>query len=513
MYAVPEGYAQAIQSMDRTEDIYLSLGMGIDNTAADDITSITGSFLPMSNIEQATDAVYQLTPGLATFERDGIKTALSAGNIAPPLQATDYPPEAGIWSDAISDGEGNITFDFSISLSKAHTSAFRIFTEEMNITAGTVTFHNGTATETRTLECYDGYAQVAEIMTYDSIDVHVTKIDQFHAHVRIPEIEFGAAITLSKSQLTEGGVTWISEIDPLELTMPLGELDLSIINVLGDYDVDNPGGAYAELAIGYPIELSFTIRSGGQRYTVPCGQFIISEKKAEDNALRLTCCDPRWMLSYVYSAWSLPGNQSLGTTLDDLLSEYNVAHIVDEGLFNLIPEAAEFTDQTSILDDLLSIQQRYAVYFLPNRDGMVHVTQTWPADDYGDAELMDLYTWPEPQNMTTYNFVSIKYGPTTTSTYYQVDLRADSSESKQTLQISNPLILTSQEAQTLANRIIGRMYSVKTETDWRGDPALDLCDTIGIPGKWTQETPDTYKVIKTETTYDGALRMSVTATD
>lgn len=57
------------------------------------------------------------------------------------------------------------------------------------------------------------------------------------------------------------------------------------------------------------------------------------------------------------------------------------------------------------------------------------------------------------------------------------------------------------------------MYSVKTETDWRGDPALDLCDTIGIPGKWTQETPDTYKVIKTETTYDGALRMSVTATD
>lgn len=513
MYTVPTGYADAIQAMDRTEDIFLSIGTGIDNTAADDVTAITGSFLPMSNTEQAMDAVYQLTPGLATFERDGIKTALSAGCLAPPLQATDYPPEAGVWSDAISDGSGNISFSFSITLSKAHTSAFRIFTEEMNITAGTVTFHNGDVSESRALECYDGYAQVSETMTYDSIDVQITKIDQFYAHVRIPEIEFGAAITLSKSQLTEGGLTWISEIDPLELTMPLGEVDLSIINVLGDYDVDNPDGAYADLAIGYPIELSFTIRSGGQRYTVPCGQFIISEKQAEENALRLTCCDPRWMLSYVYSAWTLPGNQSIGTTLDNLLDEYNVAHIVDEDLFDVVPTQAEFTDQTSILDDLLSIQQRYAIYFLPNRDGMVHVTKTWPADEYGDASLMDLYTWPEPQNMTSYNFVSIKYGPENTSTYYQVDLRSDTSESKQTLQVSNPLILTTEEAQTLASRIIGRMYTLKTETDWRGDPAIDLCDTIGIPGKWTQDTPDTYKVIKTETTYDGALRMIVTATD
>lgn len=513
MYAAPSGYEDAVRSMDRTEDIYLSLGMGIDHTAADDVTAISGSFLPLSNTDQATDAVYQLTPGLATWERDGIRTALSAGNIAPPLQSTDYPPEAGLWSDAISDGDGNITFDIAITLSKSHSSAFRIFTEEMNVVAGTVTFHNGDSSETHDLECHDGYAQVAEIVTYDSIDIHITKIDQFYAHVRIPELEFGAAITLSKSQLTEGGVTWISEIDPLELTMPLGEVDLSIINVEGDYDVDNPGGAYAELAIGYPIELSFTIRSGGQRFTIPCGQFIISEKQAEDNALRLTCCDPRWMLSSVYSSWSLPGNQSIGTTLDDLLDEYNVAHIVDEDLFDLTPETADFTDQTSILDDLLSIQQRYAIYFLPNRDGMVHVTKTWPSDDYGDAELRDLYTWPEPQNMTTYNFVSIKYGGENSTTYYQVDLRTDPSESKQTLQISNPLILTTEEAQTLANRIIGRMFSVKTETDWRGDPALDLCDTIGIPGKWTQTTPDTYKVIKTETTYDGAIRMLVTATD
>lgn len=513
MYDAPDGYDDAVRSLDRTVDVSLSLGMGIDHTAADDVTAITGSFLPMSNTEQAIDAVYQLTPGLCTWERDGIATSLSAGNIAPPLQATEYPPEAGVWSDAISDGTGAISFQFSIQLSKAHSSAFRIFTSDMNILAGTATFHNGSSSETRELECASGYAQVAEIMTYDSIDVNITQIDQFYAHVRIPEIEFGAAITLSKSQLGQDGLTWISEIDPLEISMPLGEVDLHIINVEGEYDVDNPDGMYADLTIGYTIDLSFTVRDGTSRYTIPCGQFVISEKQASDNSLRVTCCDPRWMLSSVYSAWSLSDSQSLGTTLDDLLNEYNIPHIVDEGLFSLTPVAAEFTDQTSILDDLLAIQQRYAVYFLPNRDGMVHVTQTWPSDTYGEAELMDLYTWPEPQSMTSYNFVSIKYGGMNATTYHTVDLRTDSSEAKQTLQITNDLILTQGEAQTLANRIISRMYTLKTETDWRGDPAIDLQDTVSIPGKWTQDAPDTYNVVKTEMTYDGTLRVVVTATD
>lgn len=42
MMDVPDGYADAVVSTDRTIDVYISIGTGIDTTAADDITTVTG---------------------------------------------------------------------------------------------------------------------------------------------------------------------------------------------------------------------------------------------------------------------------------------------------------------------------------------------------------------------------------------------------------------------------------------------------------------------------------------
>ena len=104
-------------------------------------------------------------------------------------------------------------------------------------------------------------------------------------------------------------------------------------------------------------------------------------------------------------------------------------------------------------------------------------------------------------------FVSIQYGGSGSTTYYEVDLRTSVYEAKTQFRISNPLILDAQMAQTLATRIIGRIYSMMTETTWRGDPAVDLGDVITIPGKWTQDNPSSYATVKIEMEYDGAFRM------
>lgn len=502
-----EGYRDAVESLDRSVSVFLSMGVGIDNTAADDIIAIGGDFLPMSNGAQVYDANYELTPGLATYEGDGIPTASSAGMIVPPLDPMRYPPEVGIWSAALSDAEGGIDFTVSMSFSRAHTSAFRIYTDDVHILAGTVEFSDGSTTETAPLACETGSATITDSHTYTSLTIHITSITAPYAHARIVEVEFGASVTLARDRLGET-LSYITELDPLELSIPLSELNLSLVNVTGEYDVDNPSTLFRDMNIGNPINLSFTVETGGIRHTVPCGRFYIASKKSADTMLRMTAYDARWTLSAIYTDWTLDASTDLATQLDALLQAADIPHSIDESVSSIFPVASHtFTDDTSLLDDLLRIQQAYAVYILPDRSGTVRITDTFPTDTYGQAPLMGLYTWPDPVQFTAYNFVSIQYGGQGSTTYHEVDLRTSVYDAKTQLRISNPLILDLGMAQTLANRIIGRIYTMMTETTWRGDPTVDLGDSVSVPGKWTQDAPTAYSTVRIEMQYDGAFRM------
>lgn len=518
MYTTPSGYADAVTSEDRTVDILLSIGTGIDNTAADDLSSISGDFLPMSNTAQATDAIYYMTDELATFEGYGIKTSVSAGIIAPPLEAVHYPPETSIWSDCISDAEGNINFSFILNLTQEHESALRIYTTGPDVTSATAVFTaaDGTAT-TKTFACYEGYIEVRDVMAYSTIAVSISNIDGAYRHVRIVEVEFGASISISKSEVG-GEVTVIRELDPNEKSAPMGELDVTIINVTGTFDPDNPSTRLGEIQVGYPLYLSFVVKKDGSQYTIPSGRYVIGERDSTDTRLTLAAFDARFPLSELYTSWTMPADQSLGKTLDDLLTDYSIPHIVDEELYSLMPDAAHtFDDDSALSEDLLTIQQAYAVFFIPDHRGSIRLTATWPADTYGSIPTATIYSWPSPKQTKRYNYVQIGYKVTegtTTKTYYvETDLRTDPTEGKVVLQITdNKLITTAERATALMNRLITRLYSEETETEWRGDPAMDLGDIVEIPGKWTQDAPRTYKMTYIEETYDGSYRAVVRGT-
>lgn len=518
MQDMPDGYSDAVASPNRKIDVYLSIGTGIDNTAADDITAVGGSFLPMSNTAQVTDAIYYLTPELATFEGYGIKTAVDAGMIAPPLQAVHYPPEAGIWSESISDAQGAISFVFTISLSQAHTSALRVYTEGPTVTSAKAVFTNGETSVEKAFSCHSGYIEVAEVQTYQTIEVVIFTLDAPYRHVRVVEVEFGASVTLSKSEVA-GEVTVIREMDPTEQSAPMSELDLSILNVTGSFDPDNPTSRLDELRIGNLLGLSFTvINDAGRRYTVPCGRYWIGERNSSETRLDITAFDARWVLSELFVTWTIPAEQSIGKTLDDLLTDYSVPHIVDTSIYEMMPDGAyTFSDESSIADDLLTIQQAYAIFCVPDRQGSIKVTTEWPAGTYGTAPVTTIYTWPSPKQSKRYNYVQIGYvvqeGQGTKTYYVEQDLRTDPTEGKTVLQISgNPLITTSTRATALMTRLIGRLYDEETETDWRGDPAMDLGDSVMIPGRWTQEEPRTYSTTYIEETYDGTYRATMRGT-
>lgn len=511
MYSVTDAYRTAIASASYDVDAYISIGTGIDITASDDVTAITGDFLPMSAIAQATDAVYSLTPGLATFEGDGIPTAISAGMVVPPLQEVDYPPETGLWSSGITDADGAGSFTVEVSLSASHSSAMRFYTDGPAVTAATITFTLAGVATTVEAECTSSYFQVSEVHEYDTILATVTALSEPYHHLRIVEVEFGAGHTLSRSDLT-GSLTVIDELDPTELSIPMRELDLSLLNVEGEFDPDNPDSRLGELAVGYPISLSFSVVSDGVRWTVPMGRYVIGERSSSDTTVSLTAFDGRYNLGQIYKAWTLDSSTSFGDILDDMLTSYNVAHLVDEDLFEVYPaDTRDFTDETSILDDLLTIQQAYAIYLVPNHDGSVHVTRTWPSDAYGTVAVASIISWPAPQQVSGYNYITIGYQVTDengndSTVNVEEDLRTDPSEAKMELQITgNQLIRTEARAKEVLTRIKTRLYSTEVETTALGDPAMDTGDSASIPGRWTQDAPMAYTVRYVELDYTGGL--------
>ena len=512
MYTDDEDYREAIEADGRTVSIFMSLGVNIDNTAADDITAVTVDALPMSNPAQLTDANYELTKELATYEAYGIPTAPDAMMMAPPLTAEAYPPETGIWSSGLSDDDGDLSFTMTISLSRQHTSALTIYTEGPNILAGSVTFSNNGTTETVNLTAHNGYAVASGSHVYDTLIITITKISEGFRHLRITEIEFGDAITLSMSKLG-GEVVYLDEIDPLQVGLPLCELDLQLINVLGDYDIDKPGTLFSQLEIGNPINLSFTVEANGFKKTIPLARLFIGQRNTSGDRLLVSAYDVRWTLSRSYKTWSISTSQDLGTALANLFQAHELGYIIDSSVSAIYPAASHtFDDSTTVLDDLQKLAQAYGLIIRPTRLGSIEVSTAWGSDEYGDIPVINMYTWPGSNQANRYNVIDIRYGTNGSYNRYVQDF-SEPGEAKNILPINNELIVNETMAAQVYARIRAQIYGTAQEVEWRGDPAMDLSDMVGVFTRWTQEgTAETFRAIKREIRFDGALREITTVT-
>lgn len=508
MLSMPSEYLDAMRANTRQIDAYLAVGINIDQTAADDITSVTVTdSLPMSNKGQLTDAIYTLTDGLATFERYGIKSAISAGRIAPPIQATAYPPEVGLWSYRMSDADGSIDWTLDVQLSKAHTSAFTIYTREVNIINATITFYNGgSVVASGTMEARTNSVQYADAVTFDRVKVDITKVDTPYSHIRIVEMEFGASKTFSKESLT-GTVNLILETDFTMQTAPIHELDFTILNVLGEWDIDNPVGYFSTIPNDYPVEVGFTCTAeDGTRWTVPYGRYMISEKNGSDVELKVICYDMRKGLQNTNMAWGVSTDVDLGTTISDILTDMHIAHIVDDDVFTIFPtDTVAFDPERTLMEDFLFIEQRYDVWLNPGRDGYIHVQTHPPQGEYGTMPEAMMYSYPLPYGFTRYNVVQVSYPVGDTTEYFTLDKRTTTLEIKSQLTIDNPLIRTKEQAQALANKLYALMFDDMVETDWRTDLTVDIGDSVGQCGRWANGIPTAYRAVYQEITYDGGI--------
>lgn len=483
---------------------FVAVGVGIDPTAADDVSGVSAPTLPMSNISQIFDAKYFLAEGLATYEGDGIPTSINAGMIAPPENALDEL-NTSIWSKGISDENGSISFSVSISLSRAHTSALTLYFDAHEVT-GIATFKNGNTTVESVPFTTSGYRfQESTIRTFDNLILSISHIDAPYRHVRLVEVEFGASRTFGEDEIT-GNISLIRQIDPYLTSIPVDELDFELINIEGDYDIDNPDTRIGEIALGTPVYLSFSIVEDGVQTTVRQGGYYICAHDGGENSLKVTAQDSRAILQDLYPAMTLSTSRPISESISDVFTTCGIPHIIDEVVMGITPDINyTFDDTYSLLDILLYILQKWDIYCMPDMDGMMHITsytQTIPINPPITSDyLMD---YPYISKNTSYNYVRVKYD----KGHYDRDLRDSLQKPMLILNVNNPLIINESEAQALADRIAGYVLAnaEQIELSAIGIPSLDLRGNTAIEGRWT--TKD-YAITNIETTFNGGLDMIV----
>ncbi len=510
MLDLGDDYRKAVFADDRKVEVFISLGKNYDSAAADDVTSVSGSFLPLSNTAQIADASYVLTPNLATFEGDGMPTLPSG--VAPPLPGDDSGMETGLWSSGISSSTGSISWSVTIQLSEVHTSAFRVYTDGPKITAATIQFVSDSGTVSRTPTYADGYLEVADKVSYRRIIISVTKIAEPYRHVRIAEVEFGASTSISSKELI-GTLRFITETDPELTSFPLAELDFEVENVSGNFESDSPLFTSA-LDVGMQVFLSFTVSSGTKRFTVPCGRFTVAALDSSDTSLRVTAYDSRHVLTQIRRAWKVPSDVSVGGSLQALLSEYSVPHLISADLFSVYPEeTVEFSADGTLADHVSKVQQAYGIYSLVSRDaaGTIRYATDYSHHQVGIIPRGAMYTYGLPSRDSEYNYISIGYRDEEGTAYLEKDMREDPEQPKNILSIAdNPLISSLARAQAVMDQASGvrGLYRDGFAFEFRGDPAMEPLDVFGIYRRTITFLPRSGWFRRLELEYDGALRCS-----
>lgn len=511
MYSTGEAYKRAVRADERKVVPYISLGVGFDPTAADDLSTVEYDGLPLSNPAQVIDANYVMTPGLATFEDDGIPTAAGSGMIAPPIQPVAYPPEAGIWSHDISDADGLIDWTVDIRLTQAHTSAFSIYTDTVHILEGKLTYYNGGAVvRETTIETTMDKFQDTEITTYDRIVFQSIKIDKPYHHIRIVEIEFGASLTLSNTVLGDT-LTLLSEYDPLGISAPVYELDFSLLNVEGEYDQDNPDSLLPQVEKWLPLTFALTIITDEGQTSIPMGRFYITDRSGTDTLLKVTAQDARAILQSTFTPITLNTEQSLGLMFETMLTDLGIPYVIDDSVYQIMPDNNITLDdqERDLLTQALYIQQYYGVYLIPGRDNNLHVTTDDTGDTFPAIDAEGVISYPTPTTAKTYNYIAVSYKEGQTTKTFTIDLRENETDARSALQLSNPLVMDATNAERLARDLQTRIYGQLYDMEVFGDASMDPRDTVPIEGRWTQRNPDSFRITSIEWKYDGAFLMTL----
>lgn len=153
--------------------------------------SLKADGLPMSSPWQATIWDTREPSDWAVFEGDGIPTS---GAVAPPIEATaTVEPRVAVWSDAVSDGDGAVSWTIEGTVDAEYTSGIVVYSrEDCAITAATVVYTASDGSTSTASATGTGGRIALPSGTYSSFAVTITALAGAYRHVVVLDVRPGA---------------------------------------------------------------------------------------------------------------------------------------------------------------------------------------------------------------------------------------------------------------------------------------------------------------------------------
>lgn len=493
----------------RWSDLRVSFRL-VDVDAAADATATASEADGISQLTQTHDGIEGMSAKWATLETDG--WPLDGTCKILPDDVTGY--QTGWWSN-LSGADGSfatpptLTFDFTADQSSIGFTV--IFDDKANWYPKEVTVNVYNASSvllgTKTVQCTSA-KQIIDlpIENYRQVVLSFGDTQKPYQRVRVSEVIFGIVQYFDKANIPGGSLLY--EISPTAENLPSNELIITIDNTDRKYNMINPGGLYAYLQQGQPLDAEIGVGENRNSLEyVSMGRFYYAQAQAKDSAMtaEIIAYDRFYQLDKsIYRA---------GVTGTWTVAEAVGAVIADSGISitTVIPSAIGaisvnkcIPQNTTHREALRLIAQAAMCTCYFNRDDelvFAEIAERTPVDTLDGDNLYDVAEISVAERVNTVELTVMDEYAETETVYTASDLA--SGETAQVWAVDNSLVAAANGAAVAAWLLAMKQKRLTYELQERGNPAREIADTVTVYDAYGENRNAV--ITKKQFDYDGTL--------
>lgn len=477
MIQVPAGYAPYTD----TRRVELSFSFGVIAPEAAELA------VPASSAQSAVSVIGQTVDDVE--EMSGCYTSLECNMWALDGTRDLYPGMQVGWNSADLSGDTGsyasapwLEFSFTVGQdSYGFTLLFDDTQPDNYPSRVTTTTWGETGQQLGTITTRpDGPLHIVPLPTQNYRKVRFTFLGSAipRRRVRVCGVRFGIKYTYDPKSIASVEVR--QSISPWAESLPSTEVDATIDNSDQLYNMINPSGLYAYLQDGQYMQWTVTV-NGAPIYM---GQQYFTSAKSEDGGLTasITFNDWLYVLDDVAYTGAGTGTWTLQQAVTALLAAASAEFTaVYHGGVGGVTIANTISAGTSIREGLRQCAQAAMCTCFVGRDNALHFVRPALAAQVDEWSLDVQHDDAQVKVGQLYNVVKLITGTNEAGddiVYYAKNVATDDME--RVYEVTNPCV-TGAMGQQVAQWILGWVQRrVSYETRVRGNPAIDLLDTVQI---------------------------------
>ena len=453
----------------------------IDIDAADTATVTADAYLPFSKPAQLIDKVTHMSQKVTTAEPG---EWLLDGSYAPINQDSNNG-EVGVWSEAMSDASGAVSYSLTIDLSEP--ASFRAITlvfddatnncvSDFSLTAydaaGDVIKTQNTTGNTKATVIVDFAIENCSKLIFTA-----TKTSKPQRHVRLCEVLFGYLRIFDSDDIVSVSYEYDSSV--YSENLPSNKMTLTLDNLDRRYNIINPTGIYKFLQKGQGLNGAVLLNNS----RVSMGRFYFSSAASDDNAMsvKVTAYDKAYILDDIDCKIGASGTWTVSEAVAAVItaSGLSINTIIPSDIASRVVGKA-IPSNASCREALRLIAQAAMCVCFFNRFDELEFTNIdiEQAFDKLDNNNMTDYPTVTDNGLINSVFISAKdeFSEEKTENTYTASDIGEGEDEKQ-LKVTNALVTS----ETVAQWILAQVkFRINYEIEEQGNPARDVQDVINI---------------------------------